>query len=395
MNFIESIAETIVSDQQSEWLPRKVLGYSTQFAIEWLVSALLAFPFAIAAAVVLILVYPSAPGSIITFVWIGAVVLIYYQIHDQLLKQYVEDEASDDEQVGYANFAKEGSSLSPLDDLNDEVRLFVDDLQSQYRNVSKLSSICSLDIKRSRHELLDNREYYQIGKKEKFPIDIIRDGMWQSVTTSMARQIAKGEERMLLKHLEAKALDGEIEVLDEPDGSLESLNDAIREAVNIVENPDHIFMPMTDEYWNLYEDWFDSLSIQFEEVGSDGQVTIGDENLTITMVHPSLGIKDTYIYNSGSVSVFQKTGDISDDPIMEWDEKFEDLNRNQLLMAFFGTELNIDKEDENYQEKIDLLYRVVVSEPELSGYSSAVQIPTPDGIAVKMKDDGPDYGNVE
>lgn len=264
-----------------------------------------------------------------------------------------------------------------IDLSKNKVGQFAKQMQTAYDDESILSSICNVTVYSDK--LHDNHDFIQIGKRTNFPVKIIREGMGMHISSQMTRSVAKGETRHIMDSLSDLADQESIY-----SHSFDKLSiEVISEAINQVDNPDHIFFPMVDEYWEIEHEWSLEGIIEYrrDEAGRSEILTVDGKELEVHWLHPNLGIRDVYILNSDQVKLIQKRFNDAPRPEeIDPTSKYDEVINKHPLMLYIGSETFPDEDDSDFPEKVEIVYRVVLSPVSVEGIHSACRLVSPDDI---------------
>lgn len=255
------------------------------------------------------------------------------------------------------------------------VREFTRKLQEAYDDESVLRVICRLhDLDEIGKDQEHNFDFYQIGRRTQFPLDVVETGINRTNADTIAREIANGEKRFLLNRLEQAAKKSQLDSTEiENELTVRDLTAALREA----SGADRILLPIVDEYWDAIHKWDE---FEYEETPNkaEGRIKVGTAELGVHWLPAELGIEDIFLIDSDAINVVQKRLGESDLPNgITSTSEYDDWIDSHPFMIHFGDEVIYDEEDEDFPEKVDLVYRVVISEPQLGQQSVAHRLVSP------------------
>lgn len=253
---------------------------------------------------------------------------------------------------------------------------FARQMQEEYREETLLPEICN---RRSYSQANKNLEYAQIGKRTPIPVDVFEQGILQPTTHPMARSITTGEENFVLNDLVNAADDGVIE-----SGEMDELSySVIEEAVARVDDADTVFIPYAGSYTTEVNDWLR----EGRSVSGGTQLQIGGRRLDIRRVIPSFGIKDVLVTNSEGIDLIQKRSEDASLPKgLDVDDSLLYVNEGEDFMVYFDRETEPGEADDEYDEFLDVVFRVVISQP-MPSPGSAVRLEAPPGITLSGGDE--------
>ncbi|RDZ47882.1 hypothetical protein C5B86_02145 [Haloferax sp. Atlit-19N] len=257
-----------------------------------------------------------------------------------------------------------------FDKIRDFIRLF----HYQYSEETLLPEVCDVTLFQekfserygtignwefpSRDRGHSGLEFNQIGQRSLTPIEILNSEHPLDVIQSYVRSLRLGERHYVLNQLNQKAENNDIETIsfDEP------THVSFQEWCSQVRKPDHLFLPLDTEFYNTVFDWRqrNDYNLDIGEVAISGRSVVN-----IHWVPLSSGIKHGYLISSEGLDIVQKWfGDSPDPSGFSYDSQYNILSENRPLMAYIGDEIVEDEEEdtESFREKVDFLYRIVVSE---------------------------------
>lgn len=254
---------------------------------------------------------------------------------------------------------------------NDSVERFVSTLQGEYTDASELDRICNIiDYDAARNP--EREDYIQVGRKTWFPKAIIEDGISIFNAEQITKRIADGEIDAILSSLSELADEGSI-ISDSVEGF--TIDDIISVVADVPE-PDHLFLPSSDELWDSRWSWEKQGLVTYE--GDAEILNVAGNQLEIHMLREESDIEDIFVIDSSRIDIVQKTHDNALDPQGEeaW-EMYPEYNSGQPFMMYFDGE-KVDPDDEDFPEKVKILYRVVFSTPSVGSKNSAYRLEIPD-----------------
>lgn len=253
---------------------------------------------------------------------------------------------------------------------------FARQMQEEYHEETLLPEICNRQFY---SETDKNLEYVQIGKRTPIPVEVFRQGILKPTTHPMARSIVTGEENFVLNDLVNAAEDGVIESAE-----MEELSySMIEEAVERVDDADTVFIPYADSYTTEVNDWLrEGLS-----VSGGTQLQIQGNRLDIRRITPSFGIKDVLVTNSDEIDLVQKRAEDTSLPKgLDVDDSMLYVNEGKDFMVYFDQETDLGEPDDEYDEFLDVVFRVVISQPMPSS-DSAIRLEAPAEITLSGDDE--------
>ena len=228
-------------------------------------------------------------------------------------------------------------------------------------------------------ELDKNLEFVQLGKRIPVPVKIFDQGILEPTTGPFARSITKGEKRFFLTDLVNAADDETIPSLEMNELSI----DVIEEAVEKLDKADTIFIPYADEFTTTVNDWLrDGTSLP------DGtQLNVAGCTLDIRRISSNFGIKDVVVTDSHKIELVQKKSEEASLPKgLDVDQTLTSLNDGQEFMVYFAENTEPGQPDDKYDEYLDVIFRVVISQP-LVNNKSAVRLKAPPSVELSNKHD--------
>lgn len=217
-------------------------------------------------------------------------------------------------------------------------------------------------------------KYNQIGQRSLTPVEILHSEQPLDVIRSFVRRLRLGERHYVLNQLDEKAERSEIETIafDEP------THVNFQEWCSKVRKPDHLFLPLDTEFHNTVFEWRQRNDYNLDM----GEIAISGRNVVrIHWVPLDSGIKYGYLLSSEGLDIVQKWfGDSPDPAEFSFDPQYDILSENRPLMVYIGDEVEEDEEEdtERFREKVDFLYRIVVSELMLDSNHAVRLHPTKD-----------------
>lgn len=262
--------------------------------------------------------------------------------------------------------------------VDDFIRL----LHNEYDKRSKLGRMCNKELYvPSKHDaanqsqiIEETDEFIQIPRRILLPVDIVHSEFADMSVKNLIRSISLGERNYVVSELSQKVDSGEVSEVH-----LDDLEyNTILEASKQVRGPDLLVLPSAKEVRNKVFDWKKSGNYFFR----NKEVIILGGNVVELMWVPTDIATDGVLINSNRIEIIQKLhGDSTTPKNFNYNGKFEKYSRNRPLMTYFGEEVVIDDEEENedLRQKVDFLYRTVVSPPELE-QDSALYINLPETL---------------
>lgn len=213
-------------------------------------------------------------------------------------------------------------------------------------------------VSRARNKGHSSLEYNQIGQRSLTPVEILNSEQPLDIIQSFVRSLRLGERHYVLNQLDGKAENNEIETI----AFVEPTHVNFQEWCSQVRKPDHLFLPLDTEFHNIVFDWRqrNDYNLDIGEVAISGRSVV-----RIHWVPLDSGIKHGYLLSSEGVNLVQKWfGDSPDPSEFSYDPQYDILSENRPLMVYIGDEVVEDEEEdtESFKEKVDFLYRIVVSD---------------------------------
>lgn len=248
-----------------------------------------------------------------------------------------------------------------------DVTLYQEKFSERYGTIGNWDSVSKRSDKGH-----SNLEYNQIGQRSLIPIEILNSEQPLDVIQSFVRSLRLGERQYILNQLNRKAEDSEIETIsfDEP------THVNFQEWCSQIQKPDHLFLPLDAEFHNTVFEWRQRNDYNLDM----GEVAISGQNVVkIHWVPLDSGIEHGYLLNSEGVNLVQKWfGDSPDPSEFSYDPEYDILSENRPLMVYIGDEVVEEKEEntDDFREKVDFLYRIVVSDLMLNSNHAVRLQPT-------------------
>lgn len=270
----------------------------------------------------------------------------------------------------------------------DRVRAFIRQFQAEYSDETILPDICDVTVYQEEfsktygdvgnwsfigrggprgHFDLD---YNQIGQRSLIPVSILNSEQPLDVIRSFVRRLKLGERNYVLTRIEEKAQDNEIDtiVFDEP------THEDFQDWCGSIQNPDHLFLPLDSEFHDTVFDWRQENNYYF----NIGEAALAGPNIVkIHWVPLDSGIENGYLISSEGMTVVQKWfGDSPGPRSFSINSRFNQFSENRPLMVYVGDEVVRDEEEDTkgFEEKVDFLYRVVLSDVMVdSGHAVKLQ----------------------
>lgn len=222
---------------------------------------------------------------------------------------------------------------------------FVEAFERRYLSLTELPSACTLEIFDADDPSHRDRSYLQVGVRTSFPVDVVE--RWEP--GFVAREVVDGIERT------------ELSIVAEAAG--EAADDVVRPAdvdgvlASLAENDvDHLLVPGDV---GLMDGLREADAV--ERRRSDGATVVRPQDGGEVELHLHSG-EGAYAFGDGVFGVVQKTGEAASPPEFDFFDD-ADFNYDRRLMVYFGEETR-SLEGRRF---FDLLYRVVVSRPEVDG----------------------------
>lgn len=222
-------------------------------------------------------------------------------------------------------------------------------------------------------------EFVQLGKRIPIPVNVFNQRVLEPTTSQFARNIATGEENFFLTDLINAADDKTI-----PSTDMDKLSiDAVEEAVTQLGGADTIFIPYADQYTKIVNDWLKN----GESLSGGTQLEVAGSTLDIRRVVPKFGIKDVLVTNSSKIDLVQKRSEDTTLPKgMDVDESMVDINQNQKFMVYFARDTEPGDPEDEFEEYLDVIFRVVLSQP-LPSEEGAIRLEAPPDLQLSRSED--------
>lgn len=223
------------------------------------------------------------------------------------------------------------------------VKEFVEEFHKKYREESELNELLEV---MSFEEEYDDLDYYKIGRRVGLPTTVINGSADPiMIISSFVRRLRIGERNYVLRALDRLAEQNDINSIPIKDITKKSLNKWCSE----VDRPDHLFLPLDTEYFREAPNWGPN---------------IPEYGLNVHWVPIDQNIKNGFLLNSSNVNVVRKNfNDTGAPDEFDHNSDFDTFSKNQPVSLYFGKKTFIDREqDKKYQEQVDFLYIVMLSE---------------------------------
>lgn len=224
---------------------------------------------------------------------------------------------------------------------------FVRETQEAYNENSVLRTISNWEQFNSIE--YSDLEFIQVGRITGIPENIFsedRAGVgYQTLAQDLTKPIWRGELMSISDEI--------IDVTEEHD-RVSTINDLTHESLVSgyrESNANHIFLPITDSYWDLAHQWHDENKAEYTDEGMCIQADRSE--MKVHWLPTDRGYESVYLMDSDQLSVVQKRYEDTDTPGQIEERAYTELNENsrgQYLMNYFA---------ESDGEEIDLLQRVV------------------------------------
>mgnify|MGYP006276925357 FL=1 len=258
----------------------------------------------------------------------------------------------------------------------DSVKWFVRTLHEKYDENSQLDDLCNLrfffeeGLRRGHQAALrdleeEDEDFNQIGRWTEFPISIIQSNTGvDGIFRDLVRRVTLGERNYLISKFDDEALSGNVGRLQADKLDFKELKEACR----TINQSDRLVLPLRDDVREMWRNWRRAGECNLKDAD---KVVVNGRVHQIRWYSPE---KDQnlsgqgYLYDSDSVQVTQKWhGDSVIPENFELQSSFEEYSRNRPFMIHFGSEkTDEDEEIEDLKEKVNLLYRSVLSEPDIN-----------------------------
>lgn len=201
-------------------------------------------------------------------------------------------------------------------------------------------------------------KYNQIGQHSLMPIEILHSENPLDVIQSSVRGLRLGERNYVLRQIDNKAESNQVETVpfDEP------THVNFQEWCGKVRKPDHLFLPLDHEFHTTVFEWRQRNDYTLNM----GEIAISGQNVVkIHWVPLDSGIEHGYLLSSEGLNLVHKWfGDSPEPSNFSPNPDFDILSENRPLMFYIGDEVIEDEgeDTESFREKVDFLYRIVISE---------------------------------
>ena len=271
---------------------------------------------------------------------------------------------------------------------------FVADFNRAYERKTELSGLCGhrfyggppeeeeegdgaeRDRKRNYYGEDPELSYHQIGRRTAVPLSLVEEGRYGYISDAVVGALCEGEKSFLARSLSDSADEGGLPTVTVA-GVGGAASRAVEEAIDSVDDPDHLLLPRTGTYEDLVDDWEAQGRVRrFGEnryLRSGGPESDGDDRgedgeggddcwiHTYDTDGQRPGEFDAFVINDERVTVVQKKGEDVRPPAFGHVEEYDELNDDLPLTVYFGDETRDGGDGK--KEFFDVVYRVVVSEP--------------------------------
>lgn len=253
-----------------------------------------------------------------------------------------------------------------------DVKRFVRNLHNEYENRTLLPELCDIQvyfdeqIRRDQSPLINGKEeprFFQIGEWTEIPTDVISSGPANHIVKQIVQGIANGERNFLIDRLDSRGKDERIRHTTVNEFDYQEFSSLS----NRVSTPDYLILPLKNDLHSTVSDWDDSGYYFFM---SEEFVVANGEAITINWYSENENNDfegHGYLIDSEALEITQKWHGDSDEPRgFEHHRKYDKFSKNRPLMTFFGKEVQDYEESDDFKQKIDFLYRTVLSEPKVN-----------------------------
>ena len=270
---------------------------------------------------------------------------------------------------------------------DDCVRDFIRSFQAKYEEESILSDVCDVKVYQERFSEIygsvgigshtsksgehSGLEYRQVGSRTKTPINILNSGKPMDIINSFAKSLRLGERKYILSELDRESNQERVNTVTFEDASYSNFQKWCDE----LKNPDHLFLPLDAEFHRAVLNWGPN-----KIHSSRGEIAIsGSDVVQVHWIPLDADFDNGYLISSEGMTVVRKWFGDSDVPSgFEHDTKYDEFSLNRPLMIYIGKEVIEDQneEEEKFKQKVDFLYRVVLSELILNNGHAIKLVPT-------------------
>lgn len=261
----------------------------------------------------------------------------------------------------------------------DDVKWFIRSLHNEYEKNTFIRDWCNVEVYFEHdptqqqnleewglnNEPEEEAEFIQVGQWTKLPVDIIRRPQLSGHNVnSLVRGITLGERNFLISRLDKATAEGDIGFVQTDELDIE---DFVKMSGQ-VKNPKHLIMPLRDDLRDMRRNWRESEYFHF----MSRELIVTDYSAINVHWYPPDKGEDVeghgYLIGSDAIDITQKWHGDSEDPEgFQHEKQYDQFSLNRPFMVYLGTEIEIDEEAEadSLRERIDLLYRTVLSEPDI------------------------------
>jgi len=229
----------------------------------------------------------------------------------------------------------------------DDAEGFIVDFNRTYDEKTAIPQICERRYYDDDEDA--ERSFFQIGRRTTVPKSLVDEGRYRYVSDAVVEALCEGEKAFLVDSLAARD--------DVPVAEAE-MSCPLETAEENVNNPTSLLVPRDEGGDRAVAEWEDEGRVR--RFG-DGAYIVDEEGDANCWLHRHDG-EDTVVVDAECVEVVQKKGDgIGVPSRFGYVEEYDDLNKGIPLTVYFGAE-EFEGGD-RYDGFIEILYRVVLSEP--------------------------------
>lgn len=235
-----------------------------------------------------------------------------------------------------------------MSELESQIELFIQQAQNAYQEKSIIQDLSQwTEYKDESHKGLD---FVQVGRLTSIPKRIFAESRekigYKTLAENFTEPIWIGEQIAIIEEIDDVASDSnrstEIARL-----TYDELVKAYRES-----NADHIYLPITESYWNTVHEWYNEDKGGYRD--DSEYISLGPSELEVHWLPTDRGIESVYLLDSAGLSVIQKRGKHTQTPDQVAENALESINElsdEHHLMCYFA---------DQGSDQLDVLQRVLL-----------------------------------
>ncbi len=229
----------------------------------------------------------------------------------------------------------------------DDAEGFVIDFNRTYNEKTALPQICERRFYDGDKD--GEREFFQIGRRTTVPKSLVEEGRYRYVSDAVVGALCEGEKTFLVERIGTRD--------DVPTAEADVLH-PVEAASKHVDNPTSLLVPCNEDGDEAVARWENAGRVR--RFG-DGAYLVDEEENADCWLHRHDGDEVVALDAEGVVVVQKKGENVGTPTGFGYVEEYVDLNEGVALAVYFS-----EKEyegDEVYEGFLEVLYRVVLSEP--------------------------------